>query len=179
MGGWVAVALRFDLVMRTPRYPLEPLVELRDRKVNEARGDLASAARERSGAERRRLELEQKCEEHSAAVSCIRGAEDESLARGELRAADLARVDAWEVGVAVERDVLATEVERARVEETGMREREARALDEVASRSAEAQVVANDRVRWRDALHRRVEAREEEASSEAWAAKPHTCRPKS
>jgi hypothetical protein len=154
--------------MRPPKYPLEPLAELRDNRVDEAVGDLAVATRERDAAERSRLAAEQRRHAHAAAAQRVRGAEAEALARGELNAAHLAHADAWEARITAEREALASDACRARAEEATARAGEERALGELASREAEAQVVAKDRARWDGAQRRRVEARDEEASSEAW-----------
>jgi hypothetical protein len=159
--------------MRPRKYPLEPLAELRARRVDEAVGDLAAATRERDAAERRRLAAEREREAHDVGVERVRSAEAEALAQGGLRAADMAQAAAWEARVGAERDALASGVERARGEEAGARAGEGRAIDEVASRRAEARVVANDQARWDGVERKRAEAREEEASSEAWRpAKP-------
>jgi hypothetical protein len=154
--------------MRPPKYPLEPLAELRDKKVDEAALDLAVATRARAAAQRKKLASEQKCEAHGAAAAHVRGAESLALARGELRVADLAHAEAWEARIAAERDALVSDVDRACAEEAGARVREKRALDDVASRKAEAQLVTKDRARWQEVLRKRADAKDEEASSEAW-----------
>jgi hypothetical protein len=153
--------------MRPPKYPLEPLAELREKKADEALGELAAARRARDSAERERLAFEQKCRGHEAAVDRARRAETEALARGDLRAADLARAGAWEMRVDSERRALAAELDRARASEAGARAGEDHAGREAASRQAEAQVVANDRTRWQDGMQKRLEARDEIAASEA------------
>jgi hypothetical protein len=154
--------------MRPPKYPLEPLAELRDKRVDLALDDLAAATRGRDAAERERLASEQGCRAHAAAAERLRDAEESALARGELRVADLANAGAWEIRVASEHQALASEVDRARVAEAGARVGEERAQGEVASRKADAQVVAKDRARWRSRQAGREEAKEEEASTEAW-----------
>jgi hypothetical protein len=154
--------------MRPLKYPLEPLAELRDRRVDEAVGDLAHAARERDAAERKRRATERDILVHATTVERVRRAEAEALAQGGLRAADLAQAAAWEVRVAAERDGLASGLDQARAVEAAARGQEGRALDEVAERRAQAQVVAKDRARWDGARRKRAEAREEEALSEAW-----------
>jgi hypothetical protein len=154
--------------MRPPKYPLEPLVELRDKRVDEAASDLAVAARDRDAAERKRLASEQRRTAHAAAAERVRGAEAEALARGDLNVAHLAHADAWEARIALEREALTSDVERARAETASACVAEARALEDVVSRKTEAQVVAKDRARWGEVERRRAEARDEEASSEAW-----------
>ncbi|MDP9000041.1 MAG: hypothetical protein M3O46_08020 [Myxococcota bacterium] len=153
--------------MRPPKYPLEPLVELRDKKVDEAVGNLAARARERDAAKLRRDAVEQKREAHESAAEQVRAAEAKALARGELRVLDLGHADAWESRVAAEQQTLASDVENAHAEEERARAAEEAARGDLASRSADAHVVAEDRTRWRDALRRRADSKEEEASSEA------------
>lgn len=153
--------------MRPPKYPLEPLAEVRDKKVDEAAGNLATTARERDAAKRRRLATEQKREAHASAAERVRTAEANALERGALRALDLAHADAWESRVAAEREKLASDVEHARADEERAHVAEEGARCELVSRTAEAHVVTKDRARWQDALRKRAESKEEEASSEA------------
>ncbi len=164
----MARALGFTREMRPPKYPLEPLAELRDRKVDEAVGALAEATRERDAAERQRFASEGDRRAHVAAAERVRCAEAQALAEGGLQAADLAQAAAWEARMATEREAIASAVERAREEEAAARAGEATALHAVALRKAEAGVVAKDRARWEDARRKRAEARDEEASCEAW-----------
>ena len=154
--------------MRPPKYPLEPLAELRDRRVDEAVGELAKALRDREEAERARQAQERDGRAHAAAADRIRRAEGEVMGHGGLRAADLAQAAAWEARIAAEKEALASGIARARADEAAATGQERRALDEVAARKAQAQVVAKDRARWDAARRKRVDAREEEASAEAW-----------
>lgn len=161
-------ALPYGREMRPPKYPLEPLALLREKRVDHAVGVLAEAIRGRDAAERSRLAADRKRQEHAAAAERVRSEESKALDGGRLRAADLAHAAAWEARISTEREAIASAVERARAEEVGARAGEARSLDEVASRKADARVVANDRARWDDAQRKQFEAREEEALSEAW-----------
>jgi hypothetical protein len=153
--------------MRPPKYPLEPLAALREKKVEGAIGELAAARRASDVAERDRLASEQRGRAHDAAVERERHAELDALGRGDLRVADLARADAWEARVASERRALEGAIERARASEAGARTEEGRAGQRLASRRAEAQVVDNDRARWHEASRKHGEARDEQAASEA------------
>jgi hypothetical protein len=163
----VTNALGFGRAMRPPKYPLEPLAALREKKVEGAIGELAAARRASDSAERDRLASEQKGRAHDAAAGRVRGAELEALCRGDLRVADLARADGWEARIAAERRALEGELERARASEAGARAEEGRAVERLASRRAEAQVVDDDRARWQEAARKRGEARDEQAASEA------------
>ena len=157
--------------MRRPKYPLEPLAELRDRRIDAAVGELAGAVREREKAERARAEAEQRRTSHEAASAEVRRGEADALARGELRAADLTRGGAWELRIAAERAKQDETVDRARGEEGRAIAGEKDAKGKVASAEADAKVVSRDREKWNDAVRRREEAREEEAAAEAWRRK--------
>ena len=161
----------FD-VMRPPRYPLEPLAKLREDQADAAVRGLAVAVAGRNAAERDRRTVEQQRDDLEAAATRVRDAEQEALARGELRAADLARAGAWETRVASEGEAMASAVERARGAESHAREVEQSAQGDVAARKAGAEVVGADRARWQDALRKKAEAREEEAAEEAFRRKP-------
>ena len=159
--------------MRSPKYPLELAVELREKKVDEAARTLERASRERERAERQKAQSQQKCDAHGAAATRVRTSEQDALSRGRLRAADLSRTAAWEMRVAREREALSDELSGARAEEANARAAEIRAQEQVASRRAESQLVANHRTRWRDGQRERVEAKEEEDSEEAWRWRPN------
>jgi hypothetical protein len=154
--------------MRPPKYPLEPLAGLREKMADEAVREVAEATRERTAAERRSRASEQQVAAHDAAAERLRRGEREALARGELRVADLARANDWETQISAQRATLATALSRARVEEASALAREDGARRQATSRKADAQVVINDRARWRESQRKRAEAKEEEASSEAW-----------
>ncbi|HEY3820829.1 MAG TPA: hypothetical protein VGL81_26880 [Polyangiaceae bacterium] len=158
--------------MRPPKYPLEPLAKLRGEQADAAVQGLAKAVAGRDAAERDRRSAEQRRDAHEVAASRVRGAEQEALARGELRVGDLARAGAWESRVASEGETMASAVARAQGAEGRAREVEQSAQGELATRRADVDVVAADRARWHDALRRKREAREEEAAEEAFRRKP-------
>jgi hypothetical protein len=159
--------------VRTQKYPLELSVELREKKVHEAAGALERASRERDRAERQKAQSQQRCDAHGAAATRVRISEQEALSRGRLRVADLSRTAAWEMRVAREGEALAGELSGARAEEANARAAEIRAQEQVASRRSESQLVVNHRTRWRDGQRKRVEAKEEEGSEEAWRCRPN------
>jgi hypothetical protein len=154
-----------------PKYPLEPLVALREKKVEEAATELAEAMRRREAAGRALRAAEARREAQARVAAGIRGAELEALSEGRLRARDLARTDAWGVRAAAERDALTAAVQRAGAADAKAREGEGEAKAGVAARRAEARVVGAHRERWDDDRRRGLEAREEEASAEAWRPK--------
>jgi hypothetical protein len=158
--------------MRSPKYPLEPLVELRQKTMDAAARELVGAARERLTASAARQAAEQRREDHERTVSRDRAAEGEALARGELLVADLARADAWGLRVGADMDILAAGVDRARTAEARAGETESRARSAVISRRAEAQVLAQHKARWAEAIRKDIEAKDDEASSEAQGMSP-------
>ena len=155
-----------SLAMRPPKYALEPLAQLRDRKVDEAARALAGAVGEREAAEVERARAEQARAGHERAVRGACADEQQALERGELTAADLARADAWQIRVAAERASHDASLARARDVEGRARAKEQGAREQVASRRADAEVVANDRARWQEEQRKRAEARDEEAAAE-------------
>jgi hypothetical protein len=157
--------------MRPQRYPLEPLSDLRDRRVEEATGMLAAVIRAKDAATARLRTALLRRDGHARATAGVRQAELEALGRGDLRARDLARVDAWGVRTGAERDALTAAVAAAQDVEAKERVRQAQAQASVAARTADAQVVASHRARWDEAGRRAVEASAEEAAFEAWRPK--------
>ena len=149
-----------------PRYPLEPLARLRDGKAEEAAQALAGSVRAREEASLAVRAAEARRDAHGSAAAAVRERERATLARGELRAADLARADAWSFRVAAEKIALGAAVESARAGESKAREGEKSAQGTLAARQAEAEVVAGHRRRWEGERSRRLEAREEEAPFE-------------
>lgn len=157
--------------MRRPRYPLEPLAEIRRSKVETAAVRLEAAKREHDVARRAAQTSEQHRRDHEASAERIRSDEGVALDGGDLRVADLDRKNAWEVRVAGERATLESEVERARKAESSAHAHEDRARGDVVGRATEERVIVQDRARWTELQRKRSEACEEEASSEAWRPK--------
>jgi hypothetical protein len=151
-----------------PKYPLEPLAAVRKKKVEEATASLAEAVRTREAAARALRGAEIRRDAAARVAAGVRKAELEALARGDLRAHDLARAHAWAARTAVEQEALSGVVRRAVVAEAKARDHEREVQAALASRSADAHVVARHRERWNEDHRRAVEAREEEALSEAW-----------
>jgi hypothetical protein len=153
--------------MRPPKYPLEPLAKLRRSEADAATGRLGVAQRARDGAERERSRLEDRERAEAAAADVVRAAERERLARGELKAADLAAAGAWESGVAAQRRVVEAAVQRARTTEEEARAGAQKAAREVVSREADATAIESHRSRWSEAQRKRAEAAEEQEAAEA------------
>jgi hypothetical protein len=158
--------------MRPPRYPLETLAAQRARKVEVAVKGLAQAVASRERAEELRSEREQERGAHEAKAARVITAERQSLARGELCAADLARAHAWQLRDEAERAALQSEALRAATLEVQARESESLARDEVSAKRADADVVEKDRARWTAQAQKRADAKEEEAAAEAFRRRP-------
>ncbi len=154
--------------MRSPRYPLEPLVALRGEQVDAAVRGLANAVRERERAEAARRASERQRDTHARSVDAVRRDEQDALGRGELRASDLAAAGAWELRVQTEASAMAVEVERSRRSEAGAQETERGARGALATREADAQVIEKDRDRWHEGARKKAEAKEEEEAAEAY-----------
>jgi hypothetical protein len=154
--------------MRRQRYPLEPLGTLRDAAVDAAVRGLAGAVRARAVAEDARRAMQERQDAHDREAARVRSVEAEALARGELRAGDLASAGAWELRVAVDGSTLAADVERARKAEAAAQAAQDTAKGTVAARQADARVVEKDEERWEQARRAKGEAREEEEAAEAY-----------
>ena len=157
--------------MPTAKYPLDVLARLRDGVLERAVGELAAAERAQDTAVRAREAAERRHEEHGRTAACARDAERAALARGELRAVDLARAEEWAAGVDARQDRLADAVDGARSGEAQAADGARAALAVVAARRADVEVVVRHRERWVEAHEKLAEDREEEAAFEAWRPK--------
>lgn len=158
--------------MRQPKYALEPLVQLRTREVDDASRALGHAVRVREDAQRERRRAEGEEAHHEAEVRASRESEDAALVRGDLRAVDLMRADAWEVRVRAEHGALADRVASAAGMEQVRTDAERAARDGLARRLADAEVVERDRSRFLSRQKLEGEAREDEAAEEIFGAGP-------
>jgi len=157
--------------MRRPKYPLEPLADLRARRVEGAVEGLAKAVAQRQQAADQRRQSEQRRDAHEAQAARVSETERGSLDRGELSAADLALAHAWQLRSDAERAALVSETDQARVAEVDAAKREDAARGQVAERRADADVVEKDRARWTAEARKRDDAKEEEAMAEAFRPK--------
>ena len=155
---------------RNPKYPLTPLREHRDRKVEAGTAELGVAvvAREAAGDAKRAAEREHV--EAEARAEKVRRDEAALLGSGALRAADLAHAQAWEHGARAEISELAQAVARADGQLTIMRAAEGTARVALGQEKADLDVVVRDQARFDDQARRAREASEEEAADEVFAA---------
>jgi hypothetical protein len=158
--------------MRPRRYPLDPLAKLRGKEVDSATKLLSDAIRARQEAQRAEEAALARTESAAAESRVVKEGEEAALARGELRAEDLARAAAWRVRDEVDRADLGRRLAQAGQGTLLARGREKDALDVMARVRAEAEVVARDRARWETEARKKDEAVEEEAASEAFKGKP-------
>lgn len=156
---------------RNPKYPLEPLREHRDRTVDAATKQLAEAVRTRESAEEARRRAENERREAEARAVEVRQDEAESLARGDLRVADLARAEAWEHAASTVMSALGQAVARADQTVSAAQAAEGQARAELAVKKADLDVVAKDKARFADRVRREGDATEEEAAEEAFTAR--------
>jgi hypothetical protein len=153
------------------KYPLDPLLELRERQVDDAARDLAKAVDARQKAENAKRAAETARETAEERAARAREEERQALERGELRAGDLMRAQAWEVGVAKEHDQLSKQVAAATQGEANARAEENGKRGDLASRQADAEVVEKDKERFVAGEQKKQLAKEEEAAEEAHGAK--------
>jgi len=157
--------------MRPKKYPLDPLVRVREKQVDDAARALGDAVRVREDAEARLAQATRRKNEAEAAANALRDGERSALERGELTVADLMRADAWGARVQQEQAELARRADDAAAKDDAAREGESRARTNVAERKADAEIVERDRERWADAERRRAEAKDEEAAADGWRPK--------
>ncbi len=157
--------------MRPKKYPLDPLVRVRAKQVDDAARLLAEATRAREEAERRRAAAAEREEEARRAAASLRDAERGALERGELTVADLMRGDAWAVRVKDEHAELGRRTEDSAAKARQATAGESVARVEVAGRKADAELVERHRGRWAEGERKADEARDEEAAAEAWRPK--------
>jgi hypothetical protein len=93
------------------------------------------------------------------------------LARGELRAIDLAVGEAWGLRVAAEERMLLGHTDAARDKETQAEVSDREAKARLATRKVDADGVHKHRARFDQAQRKGAEVRDEEACFEAWRPK--------
>ncbi len=158
-------------VVPSPKYPLASLSRFRDRQVDVMAGELARATHALEGAKQTHAAADEAQAKHRGDAADVRAVEQDALARGELRVADLATGEAWGLRVQAEDRVLQghADAARAKVVQALGTERDARAR--LASRKVDADIVHKHRARFDETERKAVEARDEEASFEAWRPK--------
>jgi flagellar biosynthesis chaperone FliJ len=154
--------------MAKSKYTLEPLLQHRGRKVDDAKTELGSAVRNRESAAAAQVRAEQIRIEAEERAAATRAAEAKHLDRGELRAVDLMRAHGWEHAVQAEKVTLEHAVDQAEEHLDQARDKETHARVDLAQKMADRDVVVKDKDRFMSRVRRNVEAAEEEAAEEAW-----------
>jgi hypothetical protein len=162
----------FSQPMPTPKYPLKPLLEHRERKVDDATAELGQAVRLRESAEeaKRRAEEDRRIAEEKARA--IREQEAQKLAEGELSVADLARADAWSFAAQNEKQRLESVVKNADGKVADAQSTETSKRGDLAQSMADRDVVAKDEARFIDRSKKKALLAEEEAAEEATRYRP-------
>ena len=157
--------------MASKKYPLDKVLELRERREDEAKAALAAAIRSRAEAEATaaRAEAERVAAEERA--QAVRSSETKALREGELSVADLQRAGAWEHRVEAERRALTEKEDAEKAKAAAARASEASAKGVLAEKQADYKVIENDRARHVARVRREEEAKAEEEASEAWRSK--------
>jgi hypothetical protein len=149
------------------KYPRASVLAHRERLVDDAKEALARAVKEREAREAQRARAENAVATELQKRADVMQEEAARLARGELRATDLARQGAWEARADAEIAELRRKLAEAAasVDDAVAKEREA--LAELANRKADVDVLEKDRERYLLEERKKAEAREEEAAAEA------------
>lgn len=158
----------FPISMPSPKYPLRPLLDHRERKVDAATVELGGAIRGRESADRAREAAEVVRRDAEERAARVKAEEAARLARGELRAADLAREHTWEIGARGEIQQLARKVETAEQQAARARAEEVGAREALTTSITDRDVVAKDEARFVDREKKRALAVEEEAAEEVF-----------
>lgn len=126
------------------KYPLQPLLEHRERAVDDRTAELGGAigARETAEQQRARAEALQDAAEREAAG--VRNEEASLLKEGQLQVGDLARGHAWEVGAQARLDALARATASATATVATARDAEHAARGALAGAMADRDVVQKD-----------------------------------
>lgn len=156
---------------RSPKYPLDPLLEHRARVADDATSALGAAVASREGAERAVEAAERERREAEARANEVRAHEAGMLADGRLRAVDLARAGAWEIATQASLEAKDEALARREQALATSRDAEHEARARLASVKAEHDAVAKDKDRFADRARRAALAADDEAAEEAHAAR--------
>lgn len=150
------------------KYPLKPLLEHRERAASDRTVELGGAVRTRESADATKARAEAVQEEATRAAAAVRASEAALLEQGELRAGDLARGQAWEIGAQARITDLARAVDVAERRADDARAAEDGARSGLATALADRDVVAKDESRFAARIQKKALAAEEEQAEEAF-----------
>lgn len=154
--------------MPTPKYPLQPLLEHRERAVDDRTAELGGAVRTREMAEAQKARAEASQDAAEAEAAGVRAKEAALLEGGTLSVADLARGQAWEVGAQSRIADLARATATASDKAREATSAETAARGQLAQAMADRDVVTKDEARFNDRLAKKQAAAEEEQAEEAY-----------
>jgi YscO-like protein len=158
--------------MRRKKYPLEPLVRIKNDRVEKKTRELGHAVVTREALEKSRQVKEADRDHARDAANHVRREERARLEEGTLKVKDLAQGGTWETRVQAEDARRVREVDEAAAAELGARAAEATAKTHVAEARAEHESVRRHEERWRAEARKVEDAREEEALAEIVRPKP-------
>lgn len=154
--------------MAVPKYPLDPLLRLRESAVDGAAKELAASVRAHEAAAGRRAQAERDLARERAEQARVRAAERAELERGGLVAADLARAADWERAAhAVEENLVREEASRLDEQRAAAAKEDAERAN-LAQRRADADVIDKDKARHGARVRASQLSKEQEAAEEAW-----------
>lgn len=157
--------------MSGTKYPLKPLLDHRERAVDSKTAELGGAIRARESAADAKDRAKVSQDAAEAAAAKVRFDEAARLANGELRAGDLARGQAWEIGAQRELAAHAKNVATANEKLTAAKTGESAARSSLANAMADRDVVAKDEARFDAKAKAKALAAEEEQAEEAYRGK--------
>jgi len=164
--------VRYDQRAVTRKYPLDPLKRVRAEKIDQRKVSLSDALRK---AEVTSSDVERKThakEQLDRSMSATASVERESLERGELSAADLARGAAWGLAANLRLQEMARAVDEAQKEDSLARSLAENERTLLATAQAEAKVVEKHHEKWRAVRTAAEVARDEESAEEAHLGRP-------
>lgn len=154
--------------MADPKYPLDPLLRLRESAALGAAKELAASVRAHEAAAIRRSQAARDLAAERAEQARVRAAERAELERGELVAADLARAAEWELGARrVEENLASIDASRSEEERAAAVRQESERAN-LAQRRADADVIDKDKARHGARVRAVQLSKEEETAQEAW-----------
>lgn len=154
--------------MPSPKYPLQPLLDHRERAVDDRTAELGGAVRTRENAERTRERAAASQDAAESETAQTRQKERELLQDGALSVADLARGQAWEIGAQARIADLARATANAAAAADTASKAEVAARGQLAQAMADRDVVAKDESRFKERLAKKQLAAEEEQAEEAY-----------
>jgi hypothetical protein len=159
--------------MARPDYPLEALRKLRDERVEAQVQSLATQVARAEAAEQRLRERERARREHAEQAAESVRQEQARLAAGQASGADLLRVSEFESAVRAQAALLQRAEAEARQALTQERAEEQKLRQKLSDLEAEAEVVRQHEVGFRQAHADAVQKAEEETALEQWNARRH------